>query len=187
MPPLVLRLVKCRIGKKKMWLLTSVLDENELSMQEMKMLYQKRWSVELEFRALKQTFGRNKLRSHKPQRALHEMEWSIMGMTVIELFALKTQLKGAQQDPHQLSFAQAFRAVQQHLKYLGLDSPEDPDLTEQLRSARVDSYERRHSKAARFHSTLKRKPRTCGEPCVLPLTKKHRCALKQKPPLNTAA
>ena len=59
MPPLRFRLVKCRIGNNKnVWLLTSVLDKKLLSKKDMVMLYQKRWGIELEFRALKQTFNR---------------------------------------------------------------------------------------------------------------------------------
>jgi len=44
LPPLVLRLVKCRLGcKKKAFLLTSVLDEQKLSNQEVLSLYKQRW------------------------------------------------------------------------------------------------------------------------------------------------
>ena len=92
-PPLVLRLVKCRMGRKPVHLLTSVLDESKLSCKEIKTLYEQRWGMELEFAHLKQTFVRRKLRSRKSERALVEMEWSIFGMAVIELFALKEQLE----------------------------------------------------------------------------------------------
>lgn len=64
-PPPVLRLVKCRIGRKRVHLLTSVLDESKLRCKEIKELYERRWGVELEFRALKQTFERRKLHSRK--------------------------------------------------------------------------------------------------------------------------
>ena len=40
-PPLVLRLVKCRIGRKQVHLLTSVLDESKLSCKEIKTLYER--------------------------------------------------------------------------------------------------------------------------------------------------
>jgi hypothetical protein len=37
-------------------------------------LYRLRWGIELQFRALKQTFGRRKLRSKRPDRALVELD-----------------------------------------------------------------------------------------------------------------
>ncbi len=77
--PLRLRLVKCKIGKnEKVWLLTSVLDKRELSNKEMARLYERAWGVELQFRALKQTFNRRKLRCRCPERVLTEIEWSIL-------------------------------------------------------------------------------------------------------------
>ena len=102
--PLVLRLIKVRLGgKKKAYLLTSVLDEQALTTKEALSLYEQRWGVELEFRALKQTFERRTLRSRKSERALVEMEWSLFGMTVIELFALHEQLQAKRADPQAFS------------------------------------------------------------------------------------
>lgn len=109
--PLVLRLIKVRLGgKKTAYLLTSVLDEQALTTKEALSLYEQRWGVELEFRALKQTFERRTLRSRKSERALVEMEWSLFGMLVIELFALHEQLQAKRADPKALSFAESLRA-----------------------------------------------------------------------------
>ncbi len=58
--PLVLRLWRCRVGRCTMSLLTNVLDEQALSLAEIRDLYRRRWGVELQFRTLKQTFGRRK-------------------------------------------------------------------------------------------------------------------------------
>jgi hypothetical protein len=52
-----------------MWLVSNVLEEQSLSHQEARDLYCLRWGVELQFRTLKQTFGRGKLRSRTPDRA----------------------------------------------------------------------------------------------------------------------
>jgi hypothetical protein len=46
-PPLRLRLVKVRIGKAEVYLLTSVLDAEELSVGEMLKLYKLRWGIEI--------------------------------------------------------------------------------------------------------------------------------------------
>jgi len=177
-PPLVLRLVKCRIGRKQVYLLTSVLNESKLSRKEIKKLYEQRWGVELEFRALKQTFGRRQLRSRKSERALVEMEWSIFGMAVIELFALKEQLQVTPKNRRALSFSKSLRAVRQSLKHLRERPEHVSDLTTLLQSALLDNYERRRSKAARYHPDKKDKP-SCGSPHVSRATAKHRQQLKQ--------
>ena len=51
-----------------------------------------RWGIEVEFRGLKQTLDRAKLRCRNGRRLLAELNWSIMAMAVAELFALKEQL-----------------------------------------------------------------------------------------------
>jgi hypothetical protein len=48
--------------------------------------------MEVEFRELKQTLDRAKLRCRNAQRILVELDWSILAMAVAELFALKEQL-----------------------------------------------------------------------------------------------
>lgn len=165
LPPLKLRLVKCVVGKKQMSLLTSVLDQEQLSDQEVAQLYKDRWGVELEFRCLKQTFERRKLRSRNSARALVEMEWSIWGMAVLELFALKEQLKRPKSDPMKLSFAQSLDAIRTALKNLDNRSAKIPDLAAAFRVALVDSYERKASKAGRYKATRKTKP-SCGHPIM---------------------
>ena len=45
-PPLRLRLVQVQIGKTKMWMLTSVLDERKLSLEQIVTYYKMRWLIE---------------------------------------------------------------------------------------------------------------------------------------------
>ena len=177
LPPLKLRLVKCVVGKKKMSLLTSVLDKEQLTDQEVAQLYQDRWGVELEFRCLKQTFERRKLRSRNCDRALVEMDWSIFGMAVLELFALKEQLQQVDADPMKLSFAQVLDAVRTSLQHLGRRRANAPDIAAALRAALVDSYERKAAKDARYKSTKKTKP-SCGHPKILAANAKQRKIFK---------
>ena len=186
LPPLVLRLVKCRLGrKKKACLLTSVLDEQKLSHKEIVSLYERRWGVELEFRGLKQTFERRTLRSRKNERALVEMEWSIFAMTVIELLALKQQLLQNNAIPKKLSFANSLRAVRRSLQHLR-DRPEHiPDFETMLREALVDDYQRTASKAARYRPDKKDKP-SCGMPKVSRATAIHCKKLNQLDLQNAA-
>ena len=185
LPPLVLRLVKCRIGRKQVYLLTSVLEESQLRHPEIKKLYEQRWGVELEFRALKQTLERRQLRSRKSERALVEMEWSILGLAVIELFAWKQQLAAKPANPRKLSFAKSLRAVRLSLKHLNDRPSHVSDLTTLLQAAVIDDYERKRSKAARYQPQKKDKP-SCGTPKVSRATAEHRQKLKQLDLQNAA-
>ena len=137
LPPLVLRLVKCKVGKTKVHMLTSVRDEEQLSVKEIAKLYEQRWGIELEFRALKQTFERRVLRSRNSDRALVEMEWSIFATAATELFALKEQLASRKADPAKLSFAKSLRAIRLSLNRLTWRLPGTSSLQELLRAAIV--------------------------------------------------
>lgn len=91
-PPLRLRLVKVKIGKANVWLLTSVLDCQQLNKKQLIQLYKMRWGIEVEFRGLKQTLGNSKLRCRKADRCYAELDWSILAMAVAKLYGLKEQL-----------------------------------------------------------------------------------------------
>jgi Transposase DDE domain len=164
--PLRLRLVKCKIGKnEKVWLLTSVLDKQALTNKDMVRIYKERWGVEIQFRALKQTFNRRKLRCRSPERVLAEIEWSVFGMAAAELMALKEQLKNVEACPEKLSFAQALTVIRHSLNNL-TDRPDFmSDFRSGLRNSLIDSYDRKKLKEGRYKPTRK-KPPTCGEPKV---------------------
>ncbi len=73
-------------------MLTNVLEAKRLSLEQIVTFYKMRWGIEVEFRGLKQTLDGAKLRCRNSDRTLAELNWSIMAMTVAELFALKQQL-----------------------------------------------------------------------------------------------
>jgi hypothetical protein len=158
-PPLRLRLVKVRIGRTAVYLLTSVLDSKKLTVPQMVAFYKMRWGIEVEFRGLKQTLDRAKLRCRNDRRLLVELDWSIMAMAVAELFALKEQLakKPRTDDPSrkatepvQRSLAQTMRAIRNCIRTP--DSVPQPhnDLPTLLRKAITDSYQRTKPKRARY-------------------------------------
>jgi hypothetical protein len=179
-PPLRLRLVQVRIGQTKVWLLTSVLNRKELSVRALRRLYQKRWGVEVEFRGLKQTLQRAKLRCRNSQRLLAELDWSILAMAVVELFALKEQLArrsaaraegAAPGDPSKRSLAQALRALRDCLKQLKERPQPGQDLVSRLRQAVTDSYQRKSSKKARYRPPNPDK-KPLGDPKIRQLDKR---------------
>jgi hypothetical protein len=158
-PPLRLRLVKIRLGNTTAWMLTSVLDPAKLTKKQIFRFYKMRWGVEVEFRGLKQTLDRARLRCRNAKRLLVELNWSIMGMAVAELFALKEQLSCdrpqsgkalAPLDPVKRSLAQTMRAIRVCMRQPHRVPAPQNDLRNALRRAVTDSYQRKSSKRARY-------------------------------------
>jgi len=174
-PPLVLRLLQVRVGDRLMYLLTSVLDEAALSDADAVRLYRLRWGIELQFRTVKQTFGRRKLRSKTPGPAYVELHWSLVGLWLIQLFAVKEQLKIGDVPEH-CSVALAIQVIRETLRRWW----EVPDETFicKLRAATKDGYKRRGSKKARYCPNYKDKP-SAGKPVVRNATRWHKSKLKQ--------
>ena len=158
--PLELRLVYVRVGKTWMWLLTNELDSDKLSVEQMVEFYKMRWGVEIEFRGLKQTLNRAKLRCRNPKRLLVEMEWAVMTMAVVETVTSKeqqderTEKKEEPAKPVKRSLTRAARAFRDCLRKR--DEIPDPgqDLGSKLRAAVTDDYIRKSSKKARYRMAL---------------------------------
>lgn len=164
--PLRLRLVKVSVGQTKMWMLTSVLSERQLPPAQIVKLYRLRWGIEVEFRGLKQTLDRAKLRSRNSQRLLAELDWSILAMAVAELFALREQLPQPPQrshatrsglprvlhllsPPNRRSLANTMRALRYGLRHLDEQPSAGEDLGTLLRLAVTDRYQRKSPKKSR--------------------------------------
>ena len=161
-PPLRLRLFQTRLGKTKVWLLTSVLDRRELTLKQALRFYKMRWGIEIEFRGLKQTLDRAKLRCRNPRRLLVELDWSILAMAIAELLAIKEQRshqvvksnatrdQGLPYDPTKRSLAMTMRAIRGSLRNLNDVPKPGQDLLTLLRTAVSDGYQRKAPKGARY-------------------------------------
>jgi hypothetical protein len=175
LPPLRLRLVKVRIGRQWMWMLTNVLDTKRLSSEQIVTFYKMRWGIEVEFRGLKQTLHGSKLRCQNSDRLYAELNWSIMAMTVAELFALKEQLarvaskpsvgRHQRPDPKKRSLANTMRAIRHCLTHLKDVPKSGEDVRSQLQRAVTDSYIRNKPKRARYRPTNPDK-KPLGEPKI---------------------
>lgn len=174
-PPLVLRLLRLRVGKCLMYLVTNVLDDKALSAAEVVRLYQLRWGVELQFRTMKQTFGRRKLRSRTPARAYVELDWSLMGLWLIQLFAVKEQVEIGE-IPENCSVTLAIQVIRETFRRWW-ERPEEA-LATKLQSATKDKHTRHGSKKARYCPNYKDKP-TAGKPVLRTATAWHKARLKQ--------
>jgi hypothetical protein len=165
LPPLTLRLICLHGEHGDVYLLTNVLRPQRLSDSLASRLYRLRWGIELQFRTLKQTFGRRLLRSRTPQRAYAELEWSLLGLWMIHLFAVKEQVKIGE-PPRQTSAALAIQVVRSVL-FLWCEVPKaGKDLWTQLQNAVLDKYTRQSSKTARYRPHKKDTP-SAGKPTIL--------------------
>jgi len=77
-PPVVLRLIERCDGKKKMYLVTNVLDKKALSEKSVGVLYEMRWGVEVLFGSLKQTLEKRRMLSRTPEAAKCERTWAVL-------------------------------------------------------------------------------------------------------------
>jgi hypothetical protein len=139
--------------------LVTDLTRSQLSDRQGAELYAKRWGIELVFRTLKQTFGRSKLRSHSPETARLEADWSLLAVWCVCLLGQK-ELLASGNSPTQLSPATAIRAFQATLRDWRV-RPEtvDENLWRSLRNAILDEYNRRSKKASRDYPRKKKRER----------------------------
>lgn len=176
-PPLRLRLVQVRVGKTKMWLLTSVLEAQRLTSRQLVRVYKMRWGIGVEFRGLKQTIDKHELRCRTSDRVFVELNWSLCGMAVAELLALREQLtqRGRKlsraADPHDRSLANTLRALRKAMRNLG-KAPHG-NLRNDLARAKAQRYRNRTDKKARYRPANPDK-RPLGEPQLRKLTASER-------------
>ncbi len=184
-PPLRLRLVKVKVGKTDMWMLTSVLDRKHLSKKSIVRYYKMRWGIEVEFRGLKQTIDKRKLRCRNCQRLLVELDWSIRGMAIAELIATREQVSAAGDqnsedtyDPKDRSLAKTMRALRNCLKNRNRTCSPDGGLLHQLKKAVVQRYNNKTDKRARYRPKNPHK-KPLGEPEVRKMNAEEREKLRK--------
>lgn len=167
-PPLVVRLIEIKNELGSMYLVTSVLSDRQLSTATLGRLYRLRWGIELQFRAVKQTYGHGNLRSRNADHAIVELEWALLALTMIQLLGMREQIK-INIPPEQTSVAQAIAAIRHAIDTWNERVPRSSSMTTQLREAIKDQYVRTTSKKARYHPKSKNKPTTKG-PVVMNAT-----------------
>jgi hypothetical protein len=183
-PPLRLRLVKVQVGKTKMWLLTSVLDAERLSRRQLLRVYKLRWGMELEFRGLKQTIDKHKLRCRNSDRLLVELNWSLCAMAVAELLALREQMALREErpnddyDPQDRSLASTMRVLRRSMRNLTKYCDPLDSVFQQLSQAKVLRYTNHTDKRARYRP-LNPDKKPLGEPSVRKLNAEERETLRK--------
>ncbi len=180
--PLRLRLVKVKLGKTTMWMLTSVLDPKRLAHKKIIQYYMMRWGVEVEYRGLKQTIDKHKLRCRNVSRLYAELDWSIRAMAFAELLALSEQIPRGRArattaptdyDTKQRSLANTMRALRTCMRQLDKYTDSSNDLFYHLSQAVVQAYQNHTDKKARYRpKNPDKKP--LGEPTIRKLNREER-------------
>lgn len=173
-PPLRLRLLQVKVGKTKMWMLTNVLDTRKLTKKQIVRYYKMRWGIEVEYRGLKQTIDKRKLRCRNSDRLLAELDWSLRGMAIAELIALRQQIQAKETkhrnyDPKDRSLANTLRELRRCMRNLDKVVEPSNSLLTKLAQAIVQRYNNHTDKRARYRrNNPDIKP--LGDPSVRKLT-----------------
>ena len=171
-PPLVLRLLRFHDGRGEVYLVTNILDDTELTAEQASLIYRGRWGIELQFRALKQTYGRGKLRARTPEIAEIELHWSLVGLTIMQLLALKEQTRVGE-PAEKTSIAAVLRILRSMIAESSETRPSCASLANRLQNATTDSYQRHGKKQSRSYPRRKEEP-WAGPPKILTATKEQR-------------
>jgi len=174
-PPLVLRLIVAHDGRQPVYLVTD-LNKTELSNRQAIEIYGRRWGIELFFRHCKQTFERTKLRSHSPDNALVELEWSMLGMWAMGIHS-HARLIADGVEPQKISFVGVLRAFREPMREFHFRPPRCERLAARLDVALIDDYIRR-DKTSRDYPR-KKQTTAAGPPIILNATAQQRRNARQ--------
>lgn len=180
-PPLVLRLiVVCEPGQQPVYLVTSVLDAEQLTAEEAAAIYRMRWGIEVGFRIIKQTLGHACMRSRRPDNCYLEMTWALLGAWLLELMTLR-EVIATGGSPRDVSPAQARNVVRRAIR----NAPPRPRSRQPLRAAlaasRLDKYQRTRPKASRNYPRKKRHQPPDPPKIKMPTTKQLQLAKRLTP------
>jgi hypothetical protein len=153
--PLVLRLIRLRMGSQEVYLLTNVLDPGQLGEEEASSIYELRRGEEVYHRSYKQTMQRRKLLSRTPETCLAEATWTVLGLWLLSLLAV-SRIVASGGDPLDLSVAKARDAVRRSLRRFRPCGRMAGGLELELASARKDDCRRLSFKGARNYPRKKR-------------------------------
>jgi len=184
-PPLVLRLLRFNDGRGEVFLVTNVLNNRKLSDQRASEIYRRRWGIEVQFRSLKQTYGRSKLLGRTPGVVEQELNWSLVGLWMIQLLALRDQLRCIGSDL-KTSVAAVLRIVRDILGRPDTIPAPGESLRYRMSKAVTDGYQRMSKKKSRNYPRRKEEPRT-GPPTIVRATPEQKRLDKALTSLSNAA
>jgi hypothetical protein len=106
-----------------------------------------------------------------------ELDWSLLGLTMIQLFAVKERI-ALGEPPQSSSVALAIRIIREMMDRRLEPSEPGEDLRTRLQEATTDPYQRKRPKQARYRPAYKDKP-SAGKPKIIKAQRKHKRFLQQ--------
>lgn len=181
--PLQLRLIVVREpGQEPVYLVTNVLDPEELSDAEAAEIYRQRWGIELQFRTVKQTMQHHTMRSRTPDTCYLEMMWAFLGVWLLQLItACKIAEAGGK--PRTASPAQARNVVRRVMRDQRPGTRTRRGVNTVLAACRLDEYVRKRPKGSRNYPRKKRH-KLPDPPIIKPLNPQQLQKLKDLTPLT---
>jgi len=163
-PPLVLRLLRFHDGRGEVYLVTNELSSRRLSDSRASDIYRRRWGIEVQFRSLKQTYGRSKLLGRTPDVVEQELTWALVGLWMAQLLALREQTDRIEPEAR-TSVAMVLRILQDILHCPKEIPARGESFRSRMADALTDTYDRQSKKKSRNYPRRKEEPRT-GPPNV---------------------
>jgi hypothetical protein len=139
-PPLQVRII--RFGGIELF--TNVLDDAQLTKRTARLLYERRWGIEVMFRSIKQTMERRKVRSKSGDNALLELDWIAATFQLISLWMAELSATGRR---GQLSVAGFLTQVRVHIH--PAERRTVTGVVHRLKHCKLDQYERTASKKSK--------------------------------------
>lgn len=168
LPPLVLRLIVVHNGRHPMYLVTNVMNTNQLSDAKAAEIYRRRWGIEVFYRHCKQTFERRKLRSLNPDNAMVELQWSLLAVWAMGLHSHHHLVKQGIA-PERISFAGVLRAYRRPLREYRCRPSPGERLIELLDHAIIDDYQRANKTSRNY--PRKKQEQSTRPPIILQATR----------------
>lgn len=174
--PLVFRHIVVQGPRSEIHLLISVRSRQRLSDRQVAQLYRARWGIEVFYRHLKQTFGRRKLLSQRAEHAEVELQWSLLALWGMGLYASR-ELDSRGIPLQRLSMAGvliAFRQIARDYYH-----PADPrhTLCIRIREALLDEYQRTSKKSRDYPRRKHERPP--GPPTIQKATSQQQKQLRE--------
>lgn len=176
LPPLIFRLVVMQGPKHPIYLLTSVTNRRLLSDQQVIEIYKARWSIEVYHRHLKQTFGRRKLLSRRADNARIELEWSLIGLWAMALYATG-ELADYKIPLERMSMAGVLKSFRTMARDYLHPANSRRTLRILIRTSILDTYTRKQKTSRGY--PRKKKPKAAGKPTIIIATTQQRQKAKQ--------
>lgn len=184
-PPLALRLIVLKQGKKRMYLVSNVRAEALLPEKAVGVLYEMRWGIEVFYRSTKQTLQKRKMLSHSPAAARCELTWAMFGIWLLGLMSVSSIIARGR-DPLRWSAAAARSQVRRYMRRALTGRQRARALSAVLAQATKDDYQRTGGKKAR-HWPHKKTEQPPGHPKLrLPTKQERQLAKRFKEKLNAA-